>query len=237
LVQITRIDFVAREIDLHNFGPFGQVFTGWRWCDFPLYPAVEGSILPGETRVDSFPININPTAGSMGIYRTREFGTPSELMDYLKWGSGSPFREGVANAAGLWPQGTHIPTTADTTLIELTDMSGAEAHTLDDYRVTNSTPEPVFQRGDVNDDGLVTIADPMVIFFFLFLGSVTPGCDEVADADNNGTIDFQNGLDLLNYLFGFGSPPASPGPSSCGIDPDDPDSAGDLGCEDYTSCS
>ena len=75
-VQITRIDFSEQEIELHNFGNSQQSFgTTWNWCVWPAYPMIGGTIGAGQSRVFSFssltPISMDPTAGSMAIYRSR----------------------------------------------------------------------------------------------------------------------------------------------------------------------
>ena len=43
---------------------------------------------------------------------------------------------------------------------------------------------------------------------------------------------------ILLFLFGGGPAPAAPGPTTeaCGPDPDEEGSAGDLGCNAYSSC-
>jgi len=97
---------------------------------------------------------------------------------------------------------------------------------------------PVFHRGDTNDDGLIDLADGVVVFAFLFLGAATPGCLDSVDADNDGQVEITDGIWILAYLFSGGSPPPSPGapPGSCGPDTESPGSVGNLGCESYSNC-
>ena len=75
-------------------------------------------------------------------------------------------------------------------------------------------------------------------FRFLFQGSATPECLESADADNNGRIELTDGVNLLQFLFRNGRPPAPPGPPEelCGPDTDPVGSEADLGCANYTRC-
>ena len=54
--------------------------------------------------------------------------------------------------------------------------------------------------------------------------------------DNDGSINLTDPVNLLGHLFNSQPPPAPPGPESCGPDPDESGSPGDLGCEQYTSC-
>ncbi|MEM7233174.1 MAG: hypothetical protein AAF517_13445, partial [Planctomycetota bacterium] len=106
-----------------------------------------------------------------------------------------------------------------------------------DYFGSQSTSVP-FQRGDVDGTSQIGLADAALIFDYLFLGSVTPGCLETADVDNSGIIEITDGIALLSYLFRGGVAPAAPGPvsSPCGVDPDRKGSRGDLGCSDYAGC-
>jgi hypothetical protein len=41
---------------------------------------------------------------------------------------------------------------------------------------------------------------------------------------------------ILDFLFRGGPPPAAPGPTSCGADPDPAGSPGNLGCGSYDAC-
>jgi hypothetical protein len=104
--------------------------------------------------------------------------------------------------------------------------------------VPDECDRPTFHRGDPNNDGKSDLSDGVAIFEFLFLGANEPGCTESADANNDGTIDISDGIFLLSYLFLGGPPPAAPGPpgTPCGLDPDAPGSAGDLGCDSYKAC-
>jgi len=72
----------------------------------------------------------------------------------------------------------------------------------------------------------------------LFLGEASPGCAETADTDNDGTLALTDAVSLLDFLFRGGPGPATPGPTTepCGIDPDPPGSAADIGCEVYPGC-
>ena len=94
-----------------------------------------------------------------------------------------------------------------------------------------------FHRGDVRSDGSTTITDPIRILEYLFSAGSEPSCLETADVDNDGQINLTDPVALLTHLFAGGPPPAPPGRTGigpCGIDPDPPGSAGDLGCEEYT---
>jgi hypothetical protein len=93
-----------------------------------------------------------------------------------------------------------------------------------------------FRRGDVNGSGAMDLSDGVAVFSYLFLGAAEPACLESADSNNSGAIDISDGIAILDFLFLGGTPPPAPGHQSCGTDPDEPDSPGDLGCGAYESC-
>ena len=89
-----------------------------------------------------------------------------------------------------------------------------------------------FTRGDVNQDGIWDISDPLGILFFLFGGGSANGCLDAADSDDNGAVSLSDAIYLLIYLFLEGAAPPEPFPG-CGPDP----TAGDqLQCVGYASC-
>ncbi|MFN0058499.1 MAG: hypothetical protein ACKVX7_08580 [Planctomycetota bacterium] len=78
-------------------------------------------------------------------------------------------------------------------------------------------PMPSFQRGDVNEDSLVTIADGVTMLSWLFGGGALY-CRAAADLDAGGAVDLADPIALFTYLFLAGVPPAPPFPN-CGADP------------------
>jgi len=97
----------------------------------------------------------------------------------------------------------------------------------------------VFYRGDTNTDGQLDISDALYLFNSLFLAGSPLGCLEAADSNNDGSADISDGVHVLSFLYNGGAAPAPPGPPTvgdCGPDPDEPGSAGDLGCEAYPPC-
>jgi hypothetical protein len=101
-----------------------------------------------------------------------------------------------------------------------------------------------FHRADPNGSGTTDLSDGVFIFGFLFIGGPASTCRESADANNSGAVDISDGIFVLNFLFiNFlfigGPPPSPPGPATnpCGVDPDPPGSAGDIGCEIYPPCA
>jgi hypothetical protein len=72
-------------------------------------------------------------------------------------------------------------------------------------------------RGDVNDDGEVTIADASALLSHLFNGIVAPAQAQALDANSDSQVDISDPLFILTYLFQGGSAP-SPIVCRCGWD-------------------
>jgi len=68
----------------------------------------------------------------------------------------------------------------------------------------------LFQRGDVEADGIYNLSDAVRILGFLFLGAETPSCLDAVDVDDDGTLNINDAIRLLNYLFLGGAGPEAP---------------------------
>jgi hypothetical protein len=93
-------------------------------------------------------------------------------------------------------------------------------------------PEPVFQRGDCNDDTKVDLADAAKVLGWQFQGEPI-NCPDACDANDDGKINLADAVLLMNYLFKFGEGPADPGPETPGEDPTDdnlPECNNDSAC-------
>ena len=87
-----------------------------------------------------------------------------------------------------------------------------------------------FRRGDVNNDGLLDLADPIQLLDILFGVSNAFLCENAADANDDELVDLADATRLLSWLFTFAVPP--PPAPICGEDP----TLGPLGCEVTVSC-
>lgn len=91
----------------------------------------------------------------------------------------------------------------------------------DDYRF--QTP---FLRGDLDGNGGVCIGDAVVLLNYLFVaGAPVPPCLDALDVNDDATVEIDDGLQLLQYLFGSGPAPLPPFPAE-GLDP----TPTNLGC-------
>jgi hypothetical protein len=75
-----------------------------------------------------------------------------------------------------------------------------------------------FQRGNVNGDNAVDIADPVATLLFLFAGSPGGPCVDAHDSNDDGRIDLSDAIYTLSALFSGGPVPPAPG-FNCGSDP------------------
>jgi len=76
--------------------------------------------------------------------------------------------------------------------------------------------------GDVNDDGVVDIADAQWLLGFPANGLMTPGCLVAADVNGDGGVDFSDSVYILAFSLSGGPPPTlgqavvpCPGPLTC----------------------
>lgn len=89
-----------------------------------------------------------------------------------------------------------------------------------------------FRRGDTNADAVINVSDGLLILRFLFLsGEAQPACEDAADADDSGTLDLSDAVQVFLFLF---SPAVEQlaGPRSCGPDPTEDD----LECGFFPDC-
>lgn len=102
-----------------------------------------------------------------------------------------------------------VPLTMDALGTMITPEVGPSATATCAEIVTQDTE---FARCDVNQDGIVTLSDAVVIAMASFgTGLGTMGCDDAADADDNEKIEVADAVLLLRYLYGgSGIPPAEP---------------------------
>jgi len=90
----------------------------------------------------------------------------------------------------------------------------------------------LFNRGDVNADGSLDIADAVTLLGCLFGGQAPPVCPDAADANDDGVLDIADPIAVLMYLFEGGG--ALPEPfGGCGLDPTEDQ----LGCPSFPPCA
>ena len=88
-----------------------------------------------------------------------------------------------------------------------------------------------FRRGDVDQDGDVTISDAQAIVSYLFQHGDTPACRKSSDANDNGETTVTDAVEILSYLFRGGDTLPAPF-AQCGRDGTDDQ----LSCETFVPC-
>ena len=121
------------------------------------------------------------------------------------------------------------PLETDENLIPATPVGQGDECAVNDLLVLTfgDLPPAEFKRGDTDANGRYNVNDAVEILLRLFAGH-TPrfDCDDAFDADDDGEIDMEDALAVVDRLFRRG--PALPAPGLvCGEDPTDTD---DLGC-------
>ncbi len=79
--------------------------------------------------------------------------------------------------------------------------------------------DPLFKRGDINDDCQSNVADAIFGLSHLFGNGAAPVCPDALDVNDSGGVDISDPIFLLNYLFSTGAAPPAPGPDLAGVDP------------------
>ncbi|HBO51158.1 MAG TPA: hypothetical protein DD471_04180, partial [Planctomycetes bacterium] len=83
----------------------------------------------------------------------------------------------------------------------------------------NQSSEPVFLRGDVNGDGVLSEADSTRMMDWIFGLAPAPECLDAADLNDDGYVNITDSTQLLNYINTPGSPPPSSPFPVAGVDP------------------
>ena len=101
--------------------------------------------------------------------------------------------------------------------------------------VSRAVSDSRFLRGDVNQDGQVSIQDVDALLQHIYNKDHEPACLESADVNNDGEVRLGDALQLITYVTHGLFSPAAPFPA-CGRDPDEEGSWGDIGCVSYEFC-
>ena len=106
-------------------------------------------------------------------------------------------------------------------------------------RVISSGPATVssFLRGDVNQDGQVSIQDASTLLQFIYNKDHEPACLKSADVNNDGLVRLEDALQLIIYSTQGLSPPAMPfpAPGRAPVEPGKADGGRTLDCFSYES--
>lgn len=97
-------------------------------------------------------------------------------------------------------------------------LGGVEDGVACEATVEGEAPgEPMFKRGDINQDGKIDIADPIALLGHLFASKPRPACPDSADGNDDGKLDIADAIKVLGHLFAAAGPLPNPF-SACGVD-------------------
>lgn len=95
--------------------------------------------------------------------------------------------------------------------------------------------DQAFLRGDVDQDGQVSMQDANELLRYIYNTGFEPACLESADVNNDGEVRLDDVLQLVSYSTYGLSPPAAPFPA-CGRNPAKADDGKKPGCVSYQAC-
>ena len=99
-----------------------------------------------------------------------------------------------------------------TPLVVIVEGLSIGATTLDGRLRFSGLDEVSFLRGDINQDGQLTVIDPILHLQWLFLGSAPPACLEAADFAANDETGVLSAILSLSHLFLSAAAPPAPYP-------------------------
>lgn len=162
----------------------------------------------------SIPVTVGFETVRVVYQANQEGASPLEYVDTLGGGPGLPPVE-ITVVIGMSPSTTVIlPVTNDGSI-----------------EVAETTPMPLFIRGDANSDLLINLADPIRTLDYLFQGNPVP-CLAALDTNDDEGLDLADPIYGLSYLFSTGPAPAAPFPG-CGLDA----TPSGLSCLSPSACS
>lgn len=141
--QIASVTFGAPMVTIYNIGDEGGSLAGHWLCQRPSYVELPDITLePGEGVAISLGGNVflpppglktgdgvfnvgalSASSGELALYSSNNFGSSDDIVSYVEWGTADHGRSSVAVGAGIWEAGAFVATTADTTLIQLSDFT------------------------------------------------------------------------------------------------------------------
>lgn len=137
----------------------------------------------------------------------------------LSYGAGNELSVGyLASPAG---RQFFVGDIAEILVYDSVDAQQSDAiHSYLSQKYFGAPPPAVdFRRGDVDNNGFLSINDAMNSLQYQFLGSLIPSCLDALDTNDDGKINITDPLVNLFFQFTGGVTIPSPGPFKCGPDP------------------
>ena len=115
-------------IEIKNFGSTTVNISSWWFCALGSYNQISSMTIvsgdPANLAANGLLVvtgkNLSNTASDLGLYNSNSTGftSPSDMEDFVQWGSGGLTRENVAVAKGIWTAGEFVATAASGSSIE-----------------------------------------------------------------------------------------------------------------------
>ncbi|MEM9533623.1 MAG: hypothetical protein AAGA23_22060 [Pseudomonadota bacterium] len=102
-LRITEVDPATGVVEVTNLGPAFTPADNRPFCHlFDYQNAITPATPFAENGIETFTlVNLNSTASDLWIYRSRSFGTASEIVHGLQYGGGMQGRAGLASGPGV----------------------------------------------------------------------------------------------------------------------------------------
>jgi hypothetical protein len=89
-----------------------------------------------------------------------------------------------------------------------------------DGLIQRKASEAAFERGDIDSNGRVNLADAVIeVQHSLGASPEIPDCDDALDSNDDGKLDLADAITILEYLFRDGPEIAPPFIGDCATDP------------------
>ncbi len=101
VLAVTAVDIGGGVATITNTGA-APVGLGGHWlCNRPIYVELPAQDLaPGES-IEITIGGLGSSSGEVGLYRSANFGSSDDIIDYVAWGGGGG-RQSVAESAEVW---------------------------------------------------------------------------------------------------------------------------------------
>jgi len=120
----------AGYVELTNISDSTASLDGLWLCQPPSYPALSGTLEPGESvrfeAADSTLGALNADGGAMGLYTSSDFASSDAIIGYVAWGPSGHGRLGVAITAEVWTEDSSVDATGGS-LISTTEPAPISA--------------------------------------------------------------------------------------------------------------
>jgi hypothetical protein len=119
-------------IEFFNPGAVNFNLTGWWLCSPFDYSALSATISAGSYKTIPWPANFTDTdaGGEVMLYKSGNFGTSADIVDYVCWGASNQFRYGQAVGVGKWV-GACAPALVNGAIHRITNTTGTGASSYD----------------------------------------------------------------------------------------------------------